>query len=409
MYPIRTRRRGLLGRIPRIAKRTSRRNRAVHSFGGRIRRSRRRLAWFDQHRFGFGLAAGILLLTLLAVALPGLLVKPLVFPEPGSSTANWLGWQPSPSTALQESVQTWMVPVYRSQTGEVEEVTLEAYVRGVVAAEMPVTFELEALKAQAIAARTYLVKRVAAGNFDDVPKGAWVTDTVQHQAYTDLESLREQWGWLRYGANLDKLNRAVNETRGLVATFEGEPIEASFFSTSNGYTENSEEYWQAYVPYLRSVPSPWDELVSPRYKQETSMTYEELFRKLGISGVQPASANASAETLSYTSGGRIKEIRIAGKPFTGREVRELLGLPSSHFTLTRESDRVVITSYGYGHGVGMSQYGAQGMAEEGKTAEQILRYYYSGIDLESIEELGITELEGRAIQLDEEDLLAGGI
>ncbi len=405
LYPLRRRGRRFAGRIARFNVQTDKRSRTVRRrrLSGR-RRTVRRLARLSHHRFGIGMAACVVLLTLLAVALPGLLVKPLVFPDSGSGS-SWLRWQPNPATSLQESVHTWMVPVYRSETGKVEEVTLEAYVRGVVAAEMPVAFELEALKAQAIAARTYLIRRAAIGNFEDVPQQAWVTDTIQHQAYTDVDSLRDQWGWLRYGANLDKLNRAVNETRGQVATYEGQPIEATFFSTSNGYTENAEEYWQTYVPYLRSVTSPWDEAVSPKYKQETRISYEDLFSKLKIAGVQPVSAQASARTLSWTSGKRVKKIQIAGQSFTGREVRELLALPSSHFTLSLQAEDVHITSYGYGHGVGMSQYGAQGMAKEGYTAEQILKHYYSGIQIETVDQLGISLLEEHAVQLEEEELL----
>jgi len=274
-------------------------------------------------------------------------------------------------------------------------VTLEQYVRGVVAAEMPSEFEMEALKAQAIAARTFIVRRMAAQDTTGVPvKGADVTDTVTHQAYLPLKTLQ-------LTANRNKLarvSRAVSETRGIVMTYKGSPIEASFFSTSNGYTENSEDVWPNKIPYLRSVSSPWDKAIAPHYTDTVRMPLDQFMRRLKVSPpALPASATLSRKqqayanaaeprVLSKTEGHRIKLIRIGGKNYAGKEVREKLGLRSSEFTWKIRNGNIEITTYGYGHGVGMSQWGANGMAKEGASAEEILKHYYTGIGLEQSSE-----------------------
>jgi len=279
-----------------------------------------------------------------------------------------------------------VVPVYLTQQRKVERIPLESYVRGVLAAEMPIEFELEAMKAQAMAARTYIVRRIAEQDFTGVPAeaaGAWVTDTVAHQAYVSDEELKERWG-KAYADNADKLNRAVNETKGFILTYEGKPIEATFFSTSNGYTENSEDYWNEYIPYLRSVPSPWDVSLSPRYKETVTLTAKELQTKLGLRSSIPASAGAGGgmKVLETTQGHRIKRMTVGGTTFTGRELREKLGLASSQFQWSWKGQSLSITTFGYGHGVGMSQWGANGMAMEGRKAEEIVKYYYKGIALQ---------------------------
>lgn len=258
----------------------------------------------------------------------------------------------------------------------VERLPIEMYVRGVLAGEMPESFELEALKAQAIAARTYIVKRLKNGESVEAGKQvADVTDTVAHQAYVSLQELEEQGL-----AGLDKLNQAVQETAGIIMTYEGEPIEASYFSTSSGHTENSEDYWNVEIPYLRSVPSPWDAELSPRYAQETEMKLSAFYAKLGVP--RKSRQAGSIKVVSTTTGGNVEQLQVGKEVYSGREVREALGLPSSHFTWTIAGDRIVWKTLGYGHGVGMSQWGANGMALEGKTAEEILHYYYSGIRLE---------------------------
>ncbi|MCZ8523340.1 MULTISPECIES: stage II sporulation protein D [Paenibacillus] len=308
------------------------------------------------------------------VLVPGLLVRPVPSAEPAAVPTAGAGPSRSEST---------LIPVYLSKSKTTDRIPLEAYVRGVVAAEMPAEFELEALKAQALAARTYILRRMLDGDRSGVPAGeALVTDTTAHQAYVTDEELEERWGG-SYAKVRDKLNRAVEETKDTVLTYGGQPIEASFFSTSNGYTENSEDYWNIKIPYLRSVPSPWDAGLSPRYKETVKFTSKELQTKLGLPAALPASAGGgkALQVLARSQGKRILKLSAGGKQFTGREVREKLGLNSSGFQWNYRSGVWEITTFGYGHGVGMSQWGAQGMALEGRKAEEIVKHYYTGIEL----------------------------
>ncbi|NHN33838.1 stage II sporulation protein D [Paenibacillus sp. S3N08] len=301
-----------------------------------------------------------------SIQAPSVAIAPLEAIEPN------VGPQPAPL----------YVPVYLSRQKKIESMPLEQYVRGVLAAEMPIEFELEALKAQAMAARTYIIRKEVEQDFSNVPvSGAWVTDTIAHQAYTSEADLKARWGE-RYASNSDKLNQAIAQTEGVILTYEQKPIQANFFSTSNGFTENSEDYWSAYIPYLRSVPSPWDIQLSPRYKDTVTFSTADLQSKLGISKAVPASGRGSLlQVVERSQGHRIKQIRIEGKLYSGREIREKLGLNSSQFQWSWKGDRLEVTTFGYGHGVGMSQWGAQGMALEGYKADQIVQYFYTGIEL----------------------------
>lgn len=292
---------------------------------------------------------------------------------------------PSLSSVYRQGLPSLYIPVYLTKEKKVESLPLETYVRGVLAAEMPIEFELEALKAQAMAARTYIIRKqveqeMGMGNLP--PGEALVTDTINHQVYVSDLELKARWGSL-YEGNSDKLDQAIRETEGIVLTYDGKPIEANFFSTSNGYTENSEDYWNTYIPYLRSVPSPWDRTLSPRFKETIELSAAALRNKLGISSTLSVSAGngGGLQIIELSQGHRIKKLRIAGKAFSGREVREKLGLNSSQFQWSWQGDRLQITTFGYGHGVGMSQWGAQGMALEGRKAEEIVKYFYTGIEL----------------------------
>ncbi|WP_284240921.1 stage II sporulation protein D [Paenibacillus glycanilyticus] len=280
------------------------------------------------------------------------------------------------------------INVYLTKEQRTERVSLENYVKGVLAGEMPADFELEALKAQAIAARTYIVRRLELDDHSGMPATAAasradVTDTIDHQMYISLDQLQVLWPKDEQKANLAKLDKAVSETRGEIITYSGEPIQAVFFSTSNGYTENSEQYFQEELPYLRSVASPWDKQISPRYEETVKLALSDFYARLGLA----TNKKPAIRVLDKTAGKRIADIMIDGKTYTGREVREKLGLASSQFTWKLDKDEISITTFGYGHGVGMSQWGANGMAEEGKSAEQIVTYYYTGTKVEQASKL----------------------
>jgi stage II sporulation protein D len=287
-----------------------------------------------------------------------------------------------------EEIQPLKVAIYLTKEKRIEVVPLEQYIRGVLAAEMPIDFELEALKAQAIAARTYIIRRYVEKDFSNVPvAGAWVTDTVSHQVYLTEDKIEERWNKNpNRAANLKKLNQAIEETKGLVITYSGHPILASFFSTSNGYTENSEDYWTLELPYLRSVESPWEEGLSPKYKTTKTYSKAELLRKLEVK-VIPASTTVPMKVIEMSDGNRIKRIQVGDKILTGRDVRERLGLGSSQFTWRSVGNTIEFTIYGNGHGVGMSQWGAQGMAIEGRKAQEIIAHYYKGVNIEKIHSL----------------------
>ncbi|MGL4521991.1 MAG: stage II sporulation protein D [Bacilli bacterium] len=272
------------------------------------------------------------------------------------------------------------VSLYRTSTKDVEKKGIETYVFGVVAAEMPASFELEALKAQAIAARTYVFRKHNIRNNEQV----WdVQDSVSDQAYYDINQLKNIWGSDFY-ENAKKIKEAIEATEGMILTYKGKPIEAYFFSTSNGKTENSEDYWSNYVPYLRSVNSEWD-IQSPKYERTVGMKVPEFNERLGI---RLQVSKPIMRQVKRTSGGRIASVVIEGEKFTGREIREKLGLASSHFTMryAPHVNEIVIKTYGYGHGVGMSQYGANGMAKSGMNFKEILDHYYTGVQIDSVTE-----------------------
>ncbi|MGF7049066.1 stage II sporulation protein D [Paenibacillus sp. DS2015] len=338
------------------------------------------------------LAAGALLA--LALLLPVLVVMIPHQPNPPAPEIAAPGVQ-HPSAPVEAEEPN--VSVYLTKTGQIETLPLEEYVTGVIAAEMPADFEFEALKAQAIAARTFIVRRLMSNDKSGVPatgEGAIVTDTVNHQAYISKDTLETEWKQKGKEAQLEKLIRATQASRNTVMTYQGKPITASFFSTSNGYTENSEEYWTEAIPYLRSVSSPWDSKIAPHYKDTVTISQKEFSNKLGLSNsaisalaMGKSSKDSLIHIISTTTGHRIKELNIDGITFSGREVREKLGLRSSQFTWTLSGNDIEITTYGYGHGVGMSQWGANGMAQEGYTATQILKHYYTSIQFQQVTNL----------------------
>ncbi|MCR8850045.1 stage II sporulation protein D [Rossellomorea sp. SC111] len=302
---------------------------------------------------------------------PTLLVLPF---SSDKETAN-LDEKLKNTPSVEELAESVEVAVYRSNQDLIEKLPLEQYVVGVVAGEMPADFEKEALKAQALAARTYMVNQLMSDD-PSVPKGADVTDTVSHQVYKNQKELATLWG-SDYDWKIKKISEAVLETKGKVLTYDDKPITAAFFSTSNGYTENSEAYWTDDIPYLRSVESPWDK-ASPKFEDQKIIPINEFKQKLGVTLPKDGSVGT---ITSRTEGKRVAKVEINGKEFTGREIRDKLGLRSSDFTWYLKDDHIVIATKGFGHGVGMSQYGANGMAKEGKNYKDIVTHYYKDVKI----------------------------
>lgn len=253
-------------------------------------------------------------------------------------------------------------------------VPLEEYVIGVLAGEMPVSFEMEALKAQAVASRSYVMYQMIKNKNSDYD----VLDTPMNQVYLDQTYLKKIWG-NDYASNINKIKEAVMSTAYQYITYNGELAEALFFSTSSGYTENSEDVFVNAVPYLRSVASPFDD-ISPVFNYQVSYTYDIFCDMLNI----PYSTNLNVEILEKSKAGRIKKIKINENIFEGKDIASILGLKSSNFSIEQKDGKIYIKTKGYGHGVGMSQYGAEGMAQLGYKYDEILKYYYTGIEIEKI-------------------------
>lgn len=266
-----------------------------------------------------------------------------------------------------------IVRVKREGTKEIEEIPFEEYVKGVLAGEMPASFHIEALKSQAVAARTYVLKKME----DNKTKEYDVVDSIKNQVYLDDETLKKNWG-KNYTTNINKMKQAILETKGEYLTYDNEIITAFFFSTSNGKTENCEEVFVETLPYLKSVDSSWDSEVSPVYNDEKTLTLKDFYTKLGLK----YNKNLNIQVLSYTEGKSIKNVKINNVIFKGTDVRSKLGLRSADFTIEKEKENVKIKTKGNGHGVGMSQYGALAMAKKGYTYDQILKYYYKNIEIQ---------------------------
>lgn len=268
-----------------------------------------------------------------------------------------------------------VIRVKRVNGGSIDSIGLEEYIVGVLAGEMPIYFELEALKAQAVAARSYALKRMEYNKNNEYD----VVDSIMNQVYLDRDYLKEAWG-SSYTSNINKLIRAVNETSGEYLDYDGGIADALFFSTSNGYTENSDVVFSFDVPYLKSVDSKWDESVSSVFHSSITISVSDFLQKMKISN----SDKVVFSDIVKSDTGRVISININGVDFKGMDVYNNLGLKSLDFSLEQVGSNVVINTSGYGHGVGMSQYGALGMAKNGYNYRDILFHYYTGVTIKKI-------------------------
>lgn len=277
-----------------------------------------------------------------------------------------------------------------TDTGEVLELTASDYIKGVVAAEIPMTYEDEAIKAQAVAAHTYALRmRDVQGTGSDASlNGAdFSDDPSKYQAYVSREEFNEMYGD-KAEEYWEKLNGLVDEVIGKVMLYEEEPIAAAFHSTSSGKTESAEIVWGSAYAYLVPVDSTADQN-APTYQSETVLSFEEVSNALKTV-YSDIALDGDKSTLfqikSASDSGTITSLSVGNKELSGVQLRSILGLPSANFTVQyrAEDDSFVFTTRGLGHGVGMSQYGANQLAKEGKNYEEILTRYYTGITLSDL-------------------------
>ena len=295
-------------------------------------------------------------------------------------------------SSLQAKQEEAVVPQTTNQAAESETQTeetvwsdapLEEYLVGVVAAEMPALFEEEALKAQAVAARTYAVYQMES-------QGITVDDLMENggQSYQSLAERQENWGE-SFSTYESRIRTAVEETAGEILVYEEEPILAVFHAISSGETESAENLWGGQdLPYLQSVASPQDE-TSLEYTYQHTFSLEEAAALLQQADPQLVLASGSLkeqmQVLSRSDAGYIQSIQIGNRTYTGQQIRTALGLRSTDFTVEENGDEITFTTYGYGHGAGMSQYGANALALEGYSYDDILHYYYTDVSLKKME------------------------
>lgn len=286
--------------------------------------------------------------------------------------------KPSPAEAEVDERTTLRVAM---EDGSAVEMTMAEYLWSVVAAEMPAAFEPEALKAQAITARTYACWKIKAGDADH-PYADVCTDITCCQAYITPEQAAVNWGSAA-AVYRQKIAAAVGDTDGQVITYDGEPIQAVFFSSAAGRTEDAVAVWGREVPYLVGVESPEGEGI-PNYQTEVTLSAAQV-KKLVLDQYPGADLSGSPEqwfrNRALTASGRVDTIDVGGITLKGTKVRALFDLRSACFTVETTKDAVTFYVTGYGHGVGMSQYGANTLAKEGKTCEEILNWYYTGVKI----------------------------
>lgn len=272
-----------------------------------------------------------------------------------------------------EYIKTEYVRVKRKDNSIIK-VPLEDYIVGVLAGEMPIDFEEEAFKAQAVAARSYVLIKMKENMNNDYD----VVDTVQNQVYLDYTYLKNAWK-NNYIKNINKLKKVVKDTKGQYLEYNGEIAQTLYFSTSTGITENCKEIFGNDVPYLTSVDSKWD-TISPLYETSQEYNINEFFQKLNL----PYSKNLNISYIKRTSTGRNIKLMINNNIYNASDIMQIFNIKSTFFDITKNNNVIKISSKGYGHGVGMSQYGAQAMALQKYKYNQILYHYYKNTKIKKI-------------------------
>lgn len=285
----------------------------------------------------------------------------------------------------QENYQDITIQLLHAKTGEVEQVNLEEYLCHVVSAEMPADYELEALKAQAIVARTYTMykrmnKKHANADICD--------DATCCQAWVSKEDRLARWEESKRESNWQKIEQCINETRGKIVTYQNEPINAFFHANSGGKTEIPVNVWGggSNLPYLQVVETAGEEGYT-QYASEVELTQEEILNKLKekYADIQiDFTKEEEVQIIDYTDSQRVKTVRFGNHELSGVETRTIFGLKSTNFEITKQEGKIKFSVKGYGHGVGMSQTGADALAKQGKTAEDIIHHFYQDVEIKQI-------------------------
>lgn len=260
----------------------------------------------------------------------------------------------------------------KTKEEKIEELKIEDYLIGVLAAEMPASFEEEALKAQAVASRSYAMYKILHNESEDYD----ILTDVTNQSYITKEEMQEKWK-NNYSFYLNKITDAVQDTEKEVMYYNNEIIEAFYFAMSNGSTEDAKTVFQTDLPYIKATSSSWDNESLNNFEVTTTFTKEKFCELLKLEECKII----KIDNINYSASHRINNLLINNKEFQGTEVRSLLNLRSTDFEIDVDNNEIYITTKGYGHGVGMSQYGANGMAKDGYNYKEILNHYYNDITI----------------------------
>lgn len=290
-----------------------------------------------------------------------------------------------------DAVSSMTIRVYNNKTGKIMVMDMEEYILGVTAAEVPASYHVEAIKAQAVAARTYAAYEMEAFGGNGYRSGVAdaSTSSAEFQAFADEATLRSRWG-SDYDYYMERVKSAVEATRGQVITYQNKPIHALFHAVSGGRTEDVQAVFNMNLPYLKSVVSAGEEN-APRYEQAFTFTRTELTNKLNKAypkaRLTADGLQGQIEIKSKLTSGQVDQVRIGNTTITGREFRKATGIGSANFTLGYTDTKAVVYTVGFGHGVGMSQAGANAMAQSGNDYRSILLHYYTGVQIENLSSL----------------------
>ena len=276
------------------------------------------------------------------------------------------------------------ISLLHKKTGEVEQVNLDEYLCNVVSAEMPANYEIEALKAQAIVARTYTIYKILNKKHDTADI---CDDSTCCQAWISKDDRLARWEESQRESNWQKIVSAVNDTKGKIITYDDKPIDAFFHSNSGGVTEVPVNVWGGTgYPYLQSVETSGEDTYT-QYSSEVVFTQEQLINKLQekYSDISIDFSNSDdIKIMEYTESTRVKTVKFGNHEISGVEARSLLGLRSTNFEISIDDDNIKFSVKGYGHGVGMSQTGADSMAKQGSSAEDIIKHFYTGVEVSEV-------------------------